>query len=280
MPRALRLQGITLPVPDLAVAERFYRWVLAMKGSADEPGAGVVSLAWGKEDRLRLVAASDLHAREAIELRMESAAPADLAAWLAERGLEPSRVLASAGDEDELGEIWPAAGVETDPDPAGGNRFVVSLESPIEVRIDLHVPLPTARVVERRRHGPFYRRGKDWSGLENPGLLGVTLGAMDEVAVARLLEALGLERMTDPDAPIDRRSTGDEPLLAGDHQVRLETRDPPGVYGFACVVAAARLPDLVRTLERFGSQHRFERNHLLAIDPAGRILAVNGVRSG
>jgi hypothetical protein len=51
-------------------------------------------------------------------------------------------------------------------------------------------------------------------------------------------------------------------------------------YGAAFVVAAARLPDLVRTLERFGVQHRLDRNHLLAVDPAGRILAVNGVRSG
>ena len=72
----------------------------------------------------------------------------------------------------------------------------------------------------------------------------------------------------------------DAPLLGGDHQFRIERREPPGIYGTAFVVAASRLPDLVRTLERFGVQHRLDRNHLLAVDPAGRILAVNGVRSG
>ena len=40
MSRALRLQGITLPVPDLALAERFYRWVLAMKASAEASDRG------------------------------------------------------------------------------------------------------------------------------------------------------------------------------------------------------------------------------------------------
>ena len=72
----------------------------------------------------------------------------------------------------------------------------------------------------------------------------------------------------------------DAPLLAGDHQLRIERREPAGIYGAAFVVAASRLPDLVRTLERFEVQHRLDRNHLLAVDPAGRILAVNGVRSG
>jgi hypothetical protein len=72
----------------------------------------------------------------------------------------------------------------------------------------------------------------------------------------------------------------DLPYLAGDHQIRVEEREPPGIYGAAFVVAASRLPDLVRTLERFEVQHRHDRNHLLAVDPAGRILVVNGVRSG
>ena len=145
------------------------------------------------------------------------------------------------------------------------------------VRVDLHVPFPAATVVERGRHGPFYRRSKEWSGLENPGLLGVTLGAGDPRALSEFLGLLGVARMKVAEG--DAATGQDSPLLAGDHQLRLERREPPGIYGAAYVVAAARLPDLVRTLERFGAQHRLDRNHLLAVDPAGRILAVNGVRA-
>src|SRR5918996_1588026 len=144
MPAAPRLQGITLPVPDLAAAEKFYRWVLAMKEAAEASAPGEAALGWGKEDRVRLV---------------------------------------------------------------------------------------------------------------------------------DVLASLEIRRMTDS-------GDADAPLLAGDHQFRIERREPDGIYGAAFVVAASRLPDLVRTLERFGVQHRLDRNHLLAVDPAGRILAVNGVRSG
>ena len=282
MPRALRLQSVTLPVPDLAAAEKFYRWVLAMKASAEDPVEGTASLGWGKEDRLRLVDAAGPDAREAIELRMEATTPQETAAWLDERALVPARVVAAAGDEAEIGVLWRGAPLEVDADPAGSNRFVVSLDAPADVRVDLHVPLPAAVVVERGRHGPFYRRSKDWSGLENPGLLGVTLGAADRVELISYLERLGISRMADRDAGFDQPNAigADLPLLAGDHQIRVEEREPAGIYGAACVVAAGRLPDLVRTLERFEVRHRHERNHLLAVDPAGRILAVNGVRSG
>lgn len=170
-------------------------------------------------------------------------------------------------------EVWPGAEVTADPDPIRSNRYVLSLESPADVRVDLHVPFPSATVLDRGRHGPFDRRTKDWRGLENPGILGVTIGAADPAALADFLGALEIRAMTDASDP-------DAPLLAGDHQFRIERREPAGIYGAAFVVAAARLPDLVRTLERFGAQHRLDRNHLLAVDPAGRILAVNGVRSG
>jgi catechol 2,3-dioxygenase-like lactoylglutathione lyase family enzyme len=273
MSSALRLQAVTLPVPDLVAAEKFYRWELAMKESAEEPVASLASLGWGKEDRVRLVdAGAGPEAREAIELRMEAHDPAEMAAWLAERALVPTRVLAFADDQAEMRDMWPDAEIQVDPDSAGSNRYVVSIEAPADVRVDLHVPLMTSAVVERGRHGPFYRRSKEWRGLENPGLLGVTLGAADPSALADFLESLGIAKMAEAD--------GDAPLLAGDHQIRIEERDPAGIYGAAYVVAAARLPDLVRTLERFGVQHRHDRNHLLAVDPAGRILAVNGVRSG
>lgn len=277
MPSALRLQAVTLPMPDLASAEKFYRWVLAMKESPEEPLAGAAGLGWGKEDRVRLVDADAPGAREAIELRVEAGEAAAMADWLAERHLQPVRVLAFEADEAEMRAAWPAAEIALDPDPAGSNRFVVSLEAPAEVRVDLHVPFPAATVVARGRQGPFYRRSKEWSGLENPGLLGVTLGAGDPGLLAEFLGKLGVARM--PEAGGVAAIGEDAPLLAGDHQLRLEKREPPGIYGAAYVVAAARLPDLVRTLERFGAQHRLDRNHLLAVDPAGRILAVNGVRA-
>lgn len=280
MPRALRLQAVTLPVPDLAAAEKFYRWVLAMKASAEDPNEGEASLGWGKEDRVRLVAASE---REAIEFRTEAAEPADLATWLEERGIPPTRVVAFTDDEAALRDVWSQVTIELDTDPAVSNRYVVSIETPVDVRLDLHVPLPSSTVIERGRHGPFYRRSKDWSGLENPGLLGLTLGARDVRALAGFVEALGIGKMARESAGSSAEGEGPQaelPYLVGDHQIRVEERDPPGIYGAAFVVAAARLPDLVRTLERFGVQHRHERNHLLAVDPAGRILVVNGVRSG
>ncbi|HJU86481.1 MAG TPA: VOC family protein [Gemmatimonadota bacterium] len=274
MPAALRLQGMTLPVPVLAAAEKFYRWVLAMKEAAEESEPGEAVLGWGREDRVRLVDPTAIPgARESISLRVEGLDPPEMASWLADRGLVPRRVEAFPEDVAELRDAWPDAEVSVDPDPADSNRYVLSLESPADVRVDLHVPIPSTAVVARGRHGPFYRRTKDWRGLENPGILGVTLGATDPAALADFLGALEIRGMADASDP-------DAPLLAGDHQFRIERREPAGIYGAAFVVAAARLPDLVRTLERFGVQHRLDRNHLLAVDPAGRILAVNGVRSG
>ena len=274
MPAALRVQGITLPVPDLAAAEKFYRWVLAMKEAAEEADPGEAALGWGKEDRVRLLDASAApDAREAISLRMEAIDPPAMAGRLAEVGLAPSRVVAFEGDVAEMRVTWPDAEILGDPDPADSNRYVLSLESPADVRVDLHVPLPSTALVARGRHGPFSRKTRDWTGLENPGLLGVTIGAADPAALSAFLARLDIGAMGDPDDP-------DAPVLAGDHQLRIEQREPAGIYGAAFVVAASRLPDLVRTLERFGVQHRLDRNHLLAVDPAGRILAVNGVRSG
>jgi catechol 2,3-dioxygenase-like lactoylglutathione lyase family enzyme len=281
VPAPLRLHAVTLPVPDLDAAEKFYRWVLAMKASAEEPVEGVRNLGWGKEDRLHLVdAAANPEAREAVELRMEARVPGDLGAWLAGRALAPTRVLAFADDAAEMRDVWPDVPLETDSDPATSNRYVVSLEAPADVRVDLHIPLPSSTVVARGRHGPFYRRSKDWRGLENPGLLGITLGARDTAALTRFLASLGTVPMEGEKIGVEADAVDtDVTLLAGDHQIRIEEHDPPGIYGAAFVVAASRLPDLVRTLERLEIQHRHDRNHLLAIDPAGRVLVVNGVRS-
>lgn len=274
MPAALRLQGITLPVPDLAAAEKFFRWVLAMKEAAEESDPGEAALGWGREDRVRLVDATAIPgAREAISLRMEARDPPEMASWLADRGLVPRRVVAFESDVAEMRATWPDAEVAGDRDPADSHRYILSIESPADVRFDLYVPFHSATVVARGRHGPFYRRTKDWQGLENPGILGVTIGTADPPGLIDFLVPLEIRTMEDASDP-------DAPLLAGDHQFRIERREPAGIYGAAFVVAASRLPDLVRTLERFDVQHRLDRNHLLAVDPAGRILAVNGVRAG
>lgn len=276
MARALRLHAVTLPVPDLAAAEKFYRWVLGMKASAEEVPAGIVSLGWGKEDRVILVDAAETPgAREAIGIRIGAGEPVEVAALLARAGSIPTCVTAHRDDLEGMREVWPEVELLPEEDPAWSNRYLVSLEAPADVRVDLHVPFPAASVVARGRQGPFYRRTKEWRGLENPGLLGVTLGATAVEPLEAFLESLGIETMAAVEA-----GEPDPPLLAGDHQVRIERRDPPGLYGAAFVVAASRLPDLVRTLERFGASHRLEKNHLLAVDPAGRILAVNGVRGG
>lgn len=277
MASALRLHSVTLPVPDLEAAEKFYRWVLGMKASAEERVEGTASLGWGKEDRVILVdAAADPDAREAIGIRLEGSEPAVTAARLAELGLAATRVTVFRDDAETMRALWPEAELVPDDDTARSNRYEVSLEAPADVRIDLHVPLPAAAVVAATRHGPFYRRTKDWKGLENPGLLGATVGAADPAAIAAFLAGLGIAPMETP----AEGKEADPPLLVGDHQLRVERRDPAGLYGAAFVVAASRLPDLVRTLDRFGARHRHEKNHLLAVDPAGRILAVNGVRSG
>lgn len=282
MPSAFRLHSVTLPVPDLAAAEKFYRWVLGMKASAEEPDAGTANLGWGKEDRVVLLdAAAEPGAREAIGIRLEAAEPGVTAAALAEARFVPTRIGAFREDAEALRALWPESEFVPDDDPARSNRYVVSLDAPADVRVDLHVPFPAATVVSASRHGPFYRRTKDWKGLENPGLLGATLGASDPAALAAFLAALGVVPMeASPEAMEPGAAETDAPWLIGDHQLRVERRDPPGLYGTAVVVAAPRLPDLVRTLDRLGAPHRHEKNHLLAVDPAGRVLAVNGVRSG
>lgn len=275
--QALRLHSVTMPVPDLPAAEKFYRWVLGMKASAEGPVENGASLGWGREDRVVLLdAGRDPDAREAVEVRLAAAEPAATARWLAERGLAPARVTAFEEDAETLQALWPGAELLTDDDIACSNRYVLSLDAPVDTRIDLHVPFPASTVVAAARHGPFYRRTREWRGLENPGLLGATLGAADPVALVAFLGHLGIAPMESSDGD----GEADPPLGVGDHQLRIERRDPPGLYGAAFVVAASRIPDLVRTLERFDAPHRHERNHLLAVDPAGRVLAVNGVRSG
>lgn len=264
---ALRLQGLTLPVGDFAPVDKFYRWVLGMK-AAEESGE-VRSIGWGNEDRLRLVDASTVDgAEEAATLRLPGMGFDALVAWLAERDLAPVAATVPPEDADAARDAWPDAHVRTVDDELESNRRIVSVRGPGEPRIDLFAPIPKETLIERKRMGPFTWKTKDWNGLEVPGILGVQAGAPDPAVAVDFLTRVGLAVVDDePGAP----------LGAGDHQWRIEAKDPPGVYGLAVVVGESRIQDIVRTLARLEAEHRHEKNRVVAVDPAGRVLLVHGV---
>lgn len=241
MAGVLRLQAVTLPVPELARVEKFYRWVLAMKAVASETTAQKRPLAWDGEDRIVLVDAGASGAEEAVTLRLPPMPPEGLAAWLDERAL---------GSE--------AAGGT----PSDG--LTVTLRGPVEPRIDLVAPLAD----EGLRSGSARTGG----ALEIPGLLGVTTGVADPAEARSFLARLGIEPL-DPEVP-------DGPLRIGDQQWILERREPRGIYGLAVVIAASRVIDLARTLEKLGADFRHDGHRIVALDPAGRVLLVHGLKGG
>jgi catechol 2,3-dioxygenase-like lactoylglutathione lyase family enzyme len=266
----LRILGVTLPVPDLAAADKFYRWVLAMKTAEEAVRPGTVALGWGREDRIVLADAAAGDAAEAITLRLPAMAVADAAGWLAERGLAPARAIVPPADEPEARAAWPEAAIEVAADPGTHNRLLLSVHGPVEPRLDFHVALPAAVVAGRGSIGPFHWRSEDRADLEIPGILGVTTGAPDAALARGFLARLGI-------APIE----GDDgPLGVGDHQWIVEERETAGLYGVAVVFQAGRIMDLVRTLERLGARYRHDGNRILAADPAGRLLLVHGIKSG
>lgn len=262
-----RLQGLTLPVGEFAPADKFYRWVLGMK-PAEESGE-VRSLGWGDEDRILLVDAAAIDdPEEAVTLRLPGMSLDGLAAWLADRGLSPVAATVPPEDEDATRAAWPDADVRTVDDELEANRRIVSVRGPGEPRIDLFAPIPKETLIERKRMGPFTWKTKAWKGLEVPGLLGVQTGAPDPAAFGEFLSRVGVEAVDDePGAP----------LAVGDHQWRIEERDPPGIYGLAVVVGESRVKDIVRTLESLEAEFRHEKNRIVAADPAGRVLLVHGV---
>lgn len=269
---ALRLQALTLPVSDPSPVAKVYRWALEMKPSADDEVEGRTVLGWGNEDRVALVDATEIDdAVEAVTLRMPAMPLAETATWLAERHLAPVAAVVAPEDASAANETWPDAAVAAAADETVFNRTVVSVEGPAEPRLDLLFPLPKEVLAPRNRMGPFTWRSRDWSGLEIPGLLGVTTGAPDPDAMRAFLDGLGIATM------------GDEPgtpLAVGDHQWILERREPAGIYGFAIVVRVERIKELARTLEHLEIEHRHERNRILVGDPAGRVVLVHGVHGG
>lgn len=265
----LRLHRATLPVPDLAAAAKFYRWVLSMKAVEEGTSDDAAVLGWEYEDRIALVDAASQGAEEAIGLRLPAMGVETAAEWLDERDLEPLEVVVPPADEDASAETWPSAEVSVTPHDTFHNRLLVRTRGPGDLRLDLHVPVPSGTMGRRKALGPFARRSADWKGLENPGLLGVTTGTPDPDGLRAFLARLGLE-------PMDEGG----PIAVGDHQWVVEEREPAGIYGVAAMVGAGRLKDLVRTLERLDARHRVEGSHLIAIDPAGRLLLVHGLRGG
>jgi catechol 2,3-dioxygenase-like lactoylglutathione lyase family enzyme len=266
----LRILGVTLPVPDLATADKFYRWVLAMKTGEEAAPEATRSLGWGKEDRIVLADGEAPGVEEAITLRLPAMTVEGAASWLLERDLTPERAIVPPADEDAVRAAWPGAAIEVATEDALHNRLLLSIRGPFEPRIDLHVALPASVVAVRGSIGPCRWRSEDRSDLEIPGLLGVTTAAPDVAEARAFLARLGIE-------PIE----GDQgPLRVGDHQWVLEERDPAGIYGIAVVLQASRIMDLVRTLEKLEARYRHDANRLLAIDPAGRVLLVHGIKSG
>lgn len=266
----LRLQSLALPVGDPAPVEQLYRWALQMKPAPDDEPAGVTALGWGREDRVRLLAAPAVDDPvEAVTLRMEARPLDGVVEWLTERGLEPVAAATAPEDVEAARAAWPGAGIEAIGDEAAANVTQVILEGPGPPRVELAFPLPKEILGPRNRVGPFYRRSADWSGLEVPGLLGVTTGAPDRAAAIGFLATLGIAGMGSGEGA---------PLGIGEHQWIVEEREPAGIYGFAIVVGVSRIRDLQRTLEHLGADHRHDGNRLLAADPAGRVVLVHGVR--
>jgi catechol 2,3-dioxygenase-like lactoylglutathione lyase family enzyme len=254
----LRLQAVTLPVPDLGKTEKFYRWVLGMRDAAPRSEERA-TLGWEREDRIVLVDAAIEGPEEAVTLGLPAMTVEAAGAWLAERGLTLTTALVPPGRETDARSIWPEATV--DPYDDG---LILKVHGPVEPRIDLHVPLS--------EDGPSEAIAGGSTALEVPGLLGVTTGAPDARAAQTFLARFGIE-------PLE--SSGEAgPLLVGNQQWIVEERDPGGIYGIAVVVELDRIKDLGRTLARLGAEYRHEGNRLLALDPAGRVLLVHGLKGG
>ena len=267
---ALRLTALTLTAPDLRESERFYRWCLDLK--PDEEAAGEHrELSWGSEDRVLLADSDGPGGEESLRLRMPARRPDEVLGWCRDAGLDPERVRVPAEDEESAQRAWPGRPVEVQPRDAAANRIELRVRAPGGLAIELAFPLPAEVVVGRGRMGPFAMRSADRSGLEIPGLLGVRTGVPDPGTLKEFAARLGARPMSEDEG---------EPLAIGDHQWIVETRETPGIYGFAVVVSAARLGAAQRTLAHMEIEHRLEGQRLLAVDPGGRIVLIHGLRQG
>ena len=267
----MRLAALTLTLPDPREGARFYRWCLDLKPDEDLPAEDGVALSWGKEDRVRLVPPGQAGGGESFSLRMSARPMEDIAAWCRETGLAPEWVTVPAPDETEARRLWPDAEILLSRDEAAGNRVRLRVRSPAGMPVELEFPLPKEVLVARGRMGPFNWRSRDWSGLEVPGLLGVRTGAPDPAALRSFGKTLGAE-------PMEEEAEG--PLTVGVHQWIVEQRKMSGIYGFGVVMPASRLGAVQRTLAHIEVEHRLDGNRLLAADPEGRIVQIQGVRTG
>lgn len=267
---ALRLATLTLTIPEPREGARFYRWCLDLMPDADQAAGDVMALSWGHEDRVLLAPpGAGATNGETFALRMPARRVEEIAAWCRDTGIVPERVVVPAAHEEAARAAWPDRDVATTLDEAAGNRVRIRVRSPGGLAVELEFPLPEEVLVARDRIGPFRWRSQDWSGLEIPGLLGVRTGVSDPADLRSFARKLGVEPM---------EGGADAPLSVGDHQWIVERRDTPGIYGFAVVVSAARIGGLQRTLDHVGVEHRLDGNRLLAADPGGRIVLIQGVR--
>lgn len=263
----LRIETVNLPAEDPKAVARFYRWTLGLRPAPEAASEGVTSLAWGKEDCVRIVATG----AGAVGLRMPSATLDAIASWCAGYGTVPRQAAVPHDDDAErAAEHWPDAEVRTTDDEAAANRITVTLPGPAGLDLDLGFPLPKEILIERGDTGPYYRRGADWSGLELPGLLGVTTTTIDLGATRARLGALGLGAL-DAAAP-------DGPFGVGEHQWIVNPGEFDALTGFAVVMRAPRIRDVERSLQKLEADYRIDDHRLLTVDPEGRMLLVHGVR--
>lgn len=263
----LRIESLTMSTKDLEATARFYRWAVQLKDAAETPRAGTRTLSWGREDRIRLV---ESPTGPAIGCRMPAMPLGAAAAWCAERELLPEVVAVGPDDIALARSEWPGISIQEVEDEAAWNRTVIAVQGPFGQRVELAFPTPRDRLASQRRIGPFYWKSGDWSGLEIPGILGVTTSVPDPVAFRDFARTLGLVPME-----VDNEAA---PLRVGDHQWVVDQSETPGISALAVVVSASRISDLKRTLEHLGAEYREEGNRLLAADPDGRVVLVSGVR--
>ena len=267
----LRLQSITVTVPDPGRVARFYRWVLQLESAPETRAPGALVLGWGKEDRVGLTSRDG--AADAVTLRMPAMDLESVAAWCGERGLEPGAADVGAGDLEAARERWPSARIQPIEDPAAANRTVIALDPPGLPRIELAFPIPARDLAGSGTIGPFTWRSRDWQGLEVPGLLGLTSGSPERSAAREILARLGL-------SPLEGADDRSGPLAIGDHQWIVEEGDAVQIRGLATVASLKRLRDLERTLEHLKADYRAEGSRLIAADPGGRFVLIHGVHAG
>jgi hypothetical protein len=271
MAAPLRLQAVTLPVPDLEGADPFYRWTFRLEPAPEPAPPGALVLGWGREDRVRLVTPAGPET-ESLSLRMPAMSLEDAVAWCRECRLEPLAVAGPGPDAEAAARLLPEAAVETVENPRLSNHFRLAARGWADLRLDLAFFLPRSVLELRGSNGPFLWRSEDWQGLETPGLLGVTLGGPNAEEGRNFWRRIGA-------SPLDGEAGEAGPLRVGDHQIILEERERAGVVGLAMLVGAAKLAEVTRTLAHLHVEFRQAGNRLLARDPAGRVVLVQGVRA-